>query len=114
MHGPEAFMQQVLDQLVDLRAFLEVRFDRVDARLDRVELRLDRVETRLDHVEVRLTSVEARLTGVETRLDRGANGNLRPFAQPFALRPSPFALRPSTSRLRRYAQDDRVAALRSG
>jgi hypothetical protein len=51
-------VQQMLDQFVELRGFLEMKFDRVETRLDLVETRLDRVETRL-------TSVDGRLSGIE-------------------------------------------------
>jgi hypothetical protein len=47
----EIVVQQVLEQLVDLRGFLEVKFDRVDTRLDRVETRLTSVDGRLSGLE---------------------------------------------------------------
>jgi chromosome segregation ATPase len=51
-------VHQLLEQFVELRGFLEMKFDGV-------ETRLDRVETRLDRVEIRLTSVDGRLSVLE-------------------------------------------------
>lgn len=73
----ENLVQQMLDQFVELRGFLRLKFDRVEKRLDRVETHLDRVETRLDLVETRLDRVETRLTSVDGRL----SGIEREFAQ---------------------------------
>jgi predicted nucleic acid-binding Zn-ribbon protein len=54
----EKMATQVLDELLKLRTFLEVKFDRVEGHLDRLETRLERVETRL-------TSVDGRVAGLE-------------------------------------------------
>lgn len=64
----EMLVQQVLDQLVELRGFLELKFEGIETRLDRVEIRMTAVEGRLTGVETRLDRVEIRLTSVEERL----------------------------------------------
>ena len=40
----EIVVQQVLDQLVELRGFLGTKFERIETRFDRVEIRLDVLE----------------------------------------------------------------------
>jgi hypothetical protein len=52
-------VQQILDQFVELRGFLELKFDRVETRLDRVEARLDHVETRVRAAPAQEARLEA-------------------------------------------------------
>lgn len=76
-------MQALRDDIVDFRASVDARFEKVDsrfgevdaqfaavnARLDRVDARFDKVDARFAEVDARFEAIDARFDAVDRRLD---------------------------------------------
>ncbi len=60
---------QIRDEMREMRASFEIRFDGIEQRLDKLEDRMDRLERRIEEIEVRMDRLEARMDRLEGRFD---------------------------------------------
>ncbi|MCB0962622.1 MAG: hypothetical protein KDA98_04855 [Acidimicrobiales bacterium] len=56
------------EDLADLRAELDLRFDRVDLRFEQIDLRFDQIDARFDQIDARFERIDARFDQVDGRL----------------------------------------------
>jgi len=61
---------QIRDEMREMRASFEARFDGIERRLDKLDDRMAKLEDRMDRLEARMDRLEARMDELEARMDR--------------------------------------------
>ena len=60
---------QIRDEMREMRASFEARFDGIERRLDKLDDRMAKLEDRMDRLEARMDRLEARMDRLEARFD---------------------------------------------